>query len=168
MSMFPPVFKLMPICFNVLCKIRQLSKFIAKNIPWSPTPTKRSQKQWIKFAAWWRHSEHQPICKYVWSVSTRVASICANLLDQKKKGLDKKRVQLPEDWFGTPIWPPWRYVKTLYIANSWFCLAIRSTHVPTRVARITTSTTTTTTITTTTAAAAATTTTTNNNNSNRL
>ena len=44
----------------------------------------------------------------------------------KRKRLHKKRVQLPEDWFGTPtwppfhcfgtpIWPPWRHVKTLYI-----------------------------------------------------
>ena len=43
----------------------------------------------------------------------------------KRKCLHKKRVQLLEDWFGTPtwplfhcfgtpIWPPWRHVKTLY------------------------------------------------------
>ena len=43
----------------------------------------------------------------------------------KRTRLHKKRVQLPEDWFGTPtwppfhcfgtpIWPPWRHVKTLY------------------------------------------------------
>ena len=32
----------------------------------------------------------------------------------KRKSLHKKRVQLPEDWFGTPMWPPWRHVKTLY------------------------------------------------------
>ena len=43
----------------------------------------------------------------------------------KRKRLHKKRVQLPEDWFGTPtwpsfhcfgtpIWPPWRHVKALY------------------------------------------------------
>ena len=43
----------------------------------------------------------------------------------KRKSLHKKRVQLPQDWFGTPkwppfhcfgtpIWPPWRHVKTLY------------------------------------------------------
>ena len=43
----------------------------------------------------------------------------------KRKFLHKKRVQLPQDWlgtptwppfhcFGTPIWPPWRHVKTLY------------------------------------------------------
>ena len=44
----------------------------------------------------------------------------------KTKFLHKKRFQLPQDWFGTPtwppfhcfgtlIWPPWRHVKTLYI-----------------------------------------------------
>ena len=43
----------------------------------------------------------------------------------KRKRLHKKRVQLPQDWFGTPtwppfhcfgtpIWPPWRHVKTFY------------------------------------------------------
>ena len=43
----------------------------------------------------------------------------------KRKRLHKKRIQLPQDWFGTPtwppfhcfgtpIWPPWRHVKTLY------------------------------------------------------
>ena len=43
----------------------------------------------------------------------------------KRKRLHKKRVQFPQDWFGTPtwplfhcfgtrIWPPWRHVKTLY------------------------------------------------------
>ena len=32
----------------------------------------------------------------------------------KRKRLHKKRVQLPEDWFGTPTWPPLRHVKTLY------------------------------------------------------
>ena len=24
----------------------------------------------------------------------------------KRKRLHKKRVQLPQDWFGTPLWPP--------------------------------------------------------------
>jgi len=44
---------------------------------------------------------------------------------KKRKRLHKKRVQLPQEWFGTPtwppfhcfgtpIWPPWRHVKTLY------------------------------------------------------
>ena len=42
-----------------------------------------------------------------------------------RKRLQKKGVQLPQDWFGTPTWPPfhwfgtpiclpWRHVKTLY------------------------------------------------------
>ena len=47
----------------------------------------------------------------------------------KRKSLHKKRVQLPQDWFGTqtwppfhcfgtPIWPPWRHVKTLRLIGS--------------------------------------------------
>ena len=47
----------------------------------------------------------------------------------KRKRLHKKRVQLPEDFLGTPtwppfhcfgttIWPPWRHVKTLF-PNLW-------------------------------------------------
>ena len=32
----------------------------------------------------------------------------------KRKLLHKKRVQLPEDILGTPMWPPRRHVKTLY------------------------------------------------------
>ena len=36
----------------------------------------------------------------------------------KRKCLHRKRVQLPQDWFGTPIWPPRRHVKTLYVAES--------------------------------------------------
>ena len=33
---------------------------------------------------------------------------------RNKKCLHKKRVQLPKDWFDTPIWPLWCHVKTLY------------------------------------------------------
>ena len=62
---------------------------------------------------------------YLYSVFTHVASIYA-IYWNKRKRLHKKRVQLPEDWFGTPtwppihcfrtpIWPPWRHMKTLYI-----------------------------------------------------
>ena len=47
----------------------------------------------------------------------------------KRKRLHKKRVQLPQDWFGTPIWPPfycfgtpiwppWNHGKTLYIGKT--------------------------------------------------
>ena len=46
----------------------------------------------------------------------------------KRKRLHKKRVQLPEDWFGTPIWPPWRHVKTLYrYAYSWSFFTLSNT-----------------------------------------
>ena len=55
----------------------------------------------------------------------------------KRKRLHKKRVQLPQDWsgtptwppfycFGTPIWPPWRHVKTLYIKESTYIWNIQS------------------------------------------
>ena len=48
----------------------------------------------------------------------------------KRKRLHKKRVRLPQDWFGTPtwppfhcfgtpIWPPWRHVKKLYIFSKY-------------------------------------------------
>ena len=32
----------------------------------------------------------------------------------KRKRLHKKRVQLPEDWFGTPIWPPFHCLGHQY------------------------------------------------------
>ena len=51
---------------------------------------------------------------FVWAYFTHVASIYANLLDKRKR-VHKKRVHLPEDWFGTPTWPPWRHVKTIYM-----------------------------------------------------
>ena len=34
-----------------------------------------------------------------------------NLLEQKKR-LHKKRVQFPQDWFGTPTWPPFHCFGT--------------------------------------------------------
>ena len=56
--------------------------------------------------------------------TTHVASISGIYLNYRKH-LHKKRIQLLQDWFGTPawppfhcfgtpIWPPWRRVKTLY------------------------------------------------------
>ena len=53
----------------------------------------------------------------------------------KRKRLHKKRVQLPQDWFGTPtwppfhcfgtpIWPPWRHVKTLYNVHMYTCMKL--------------------------------------------
>ena len=43
---------------------------------------------------------------------THVASIFGNFWELKNF-LHKKRVQLPQDLFGTRIWPPWRHVNTL-------------------------------------------------------
>ena len=73
------------------------------------------------------HPEVQPltllyrIFSLTWPASTQIYW-------NKRKRLHKKRVQIPEDWYGTPTWPPfhyfgtpmgppWRHVKTLY---SWF------------------------------------------------
>ena len=51
--------------------------------------------------------------------------LCKFIGTKERVCITKKRVQLREDWFGTPtwppfycfwtpIWPPWRHVKTLY------------------------------------------------------
>ena len=59
----------------------------------------------------------------------------------KRKHLHEKRVKLPEDFlgtptwppfhcFGTPIWPPWRRVKTLYTS----CNALKNLPAETRQA----------------------------------
>ena len=39
---------------------------------------------------------------------------CAQFYCNKRKLLHNKRVHLPQDWIGTPTWPPWRHLKTLY------------------------------------------------------
>ena len=44
------------------------------------------------------HSRGQQPCKFIGTVL--------------EKFLDKKRVQLPQDWFGTPIWPPFHCFGT--------------------------------------------------------
>ena len=61
--------------------------------------------------------ERNRVFSLTWSASMQIYW-------KKRKRLHKKRVQLPQDWFGTPtwppfhcfgtkIWPPWRHVKTL-------------------------------------------------------
>jgi len=42
-----------------------------------------------------------------------VASSHANSDWNKREFLHKKRVQFPQDWFGTPIWLPRRLLKQL-------------------------------------------------------
>ena len=38
----------------------------------------------------------------------------------KRKRLHKKRDQLPQNWFGTPTWPPWRHVQMLFCVYGWW------------------------------------------------
>ena len=65
-----------------------------------------------------------------------MASICANLLEQKK-AFTQEGVEIPQDWirtptwppfhcFGTPIWPPCRHVKTQYFFHNseWYSKSI--------------------------------------------
>ena len=61
----------------------------------------------------------------VLSVFTHVASICANLLEQKK-AFTQEGFQIPQDWIGTPTWPPWRHVKTQYFFHNsqWYSKSI--------------------------------------------
>ena len=51
------------------------------------------------------------------SVFTHVSSI-QQIYGNKRIFLHKKRVQLPQDLFATPIWPRWPHVNTLYTWNS--------------------------------------------------
>ena len=62
---------------------------------------------WVSDCAWltWWYR----VFSLTWSASMQIYW-------NKRKRLHKKRVQLPQDWFGTPRWPPWRHVKTLYNA----------------------------------------------------
>ena len=46
------------------------------------------------------------------SIFTHMASIYGNFWELKNF-LHKKRIQLPQDLFGTLIWAPWRHVNTL-------------------------------------------------------
>jgi len=61
-------------------------------------------------------SEYNSVFSLTWPASMQI--YC-----NKRKRLHKKRVQLPQDWFGTQtwrpfhcfgtqMWPPWRHVKT--------------------------------------------------------
>ena len=78
----------------------------------------------------WRHGPPAvptPIKYWAFSLPWRAAML---IYWNKRKYLHEKRVQLPEDFFGTPtwppfhcfgtpIWPPWRHVKTLYTSSCW-------------------------------------------------
>ena len=82
-------------------------------ICWEQLALNRKKKQPIHLS-WFSH----PGTNYCSSLLYRVFSLTwpasMQIYWNKRKRLHKKRVQLPQDWFGTPTWPPWRHVKTLY------------------------------------------------------
>ena len=99
----------------------------AKNKPVKPS-VRKPQQRWRR-----RPLERQKsngVFSLTWPASMQIYW-------NKRKRLHKKRVQLPQDWFGTPtwppfhcfwtpIWPPWRHVKTLYrLAKQQFCTCIK-------------------------------------------
>ena len=55
---------------------------------------------------------------------TRPASM--QIYWNKRKRLPKKRVQLPQNWFGTPTWPLWRHVKTLFCVYGWWLVGSKN------------------------------------------
>ena len=80
----------------------------------------------------WSRSIQDPLtslicsCGFTYRVFSLTWSASMQIYWNKRKRLHKKRVQFPEDWFGTPtwppihclgtpIWPPWRHIKTLYL-----------------------------------------------------
>ena len=58
----------------------------------------------------------------------------------QKKVFTYEKSSPPEDWLGTPIWPPWRRVKTLYYAkiefnNNSFFNDISADEIPCKLSR---------------------------------
>ena len=66
---------------------------------------------WMFF--FWLGTEKVEKCKFVSILCfrSRGQHLC-KFIGTKKKGLYKKRVQLPQDWFGTPTWPPFHCFRT--------------------------------------------------------
>ena len=109
------------------CSKVQEKKKNVKCLLFTSSPKREIRQFFTLWSCMWRHRNVQ---KSVLSIKTyRVFSLTWPASKQiywyKRKRLHKKRVQLPQDWFGTPtwppfycfgtpIWPPWRHVKTLY------------------------------------------------------
>ena len=106
---------------------------IRHSVP-SPDETPRSSSKIVRCASYFQLSSqlvfHLVMKHCVWCLTYRAFSITwpasMQIYGNKRNHLHKKRVQLPQDWlehqhgrrfiacFGTPIWPPWSHVKTLY------------------------------------------------------
>ena len=81
-----------------------LSKLLNSNV--------LKSKLYLQFKCWELQTWIQmSIQTFQWRVFTHVASIYANLYKQRKR-FHKKRIQLPQDWFGAPTWLPFHCFGT--------------------------------------------------------
>ena len=55
---------------------------------------------------------YKQACAYVYGVLSLTWPASMQIYWNKRKRLHKKRVQLPQDWFGTPTWPPFHCFGT--------------------------------------------------------
>ena len=96
-------------CFSVVLYV---------SFTWKIVKTRELRLRVIERFRTWRQGGYR-VFTLTWPASMQIHW-------NKRKRLHKKGVQLPQDWFGTPtwppfhcfgtpIWPPWRHVKTLYI-----------------------------------------------------
>ena len=103
--------------------------FEPRMFPWSPGKNEEGT-----FYPFHTRSRFQEQLHFTWSSSAKPTNVfierfhsrgkhLCKLWEQKKE-FTQERVQLSQDWFGTPIWPPfhcfgtpiwprWRHVKTL-------------------------------------------------------
>ena len=102
------------------CFAKRFSKITFSCLVWF-TPSSKQASERARSATR-RNNRRYRVFSLTWPASMQIYW-------NKKKRLPKKRVQLPEYWFGTPkwrpfhcfgtsIWPPWRHVKTFYIRKA--------------------------------------------------
>ena len=82
------------------------------------------KRQWVKFPCdlYWENKTYKlKRFSLTWPASMQSYG-------NKRNCLLKKRDQLPQDWFGTPTWPPWRHVKPIFrrMAMWYWCPNFRS------------------------------------------
>ena len=57
-------------------------------------------------------TQHNPDIAFPYRVFSLTWPASMQIHYNKRKRFHKKRVQLPQDWFGTPTWPPFRCFGT--------------------------------------------------------
>ena len=58
------------------------------------------------------NKRHYIVLAFVYRVFSLTWPASMQIYWNKRKRLHKKRAQLPEDWFGTPTWPPFHCFGT--------------------------------------------------------